>query len=274
MGWLFDKFMLACYVAICVAILLFLIVPTLLVIPMSFGTAEFLQFPPRGFSLRWYAAYLTDDAWLSATWFSVKVALLTAASATVIGNMAAIALVRGKSRYLTSINAILLMPLIVPHIVVAIASYLQFASLDLAGTTGAFVLIHTCLATPYVVIIVSAALQRIDTSYEMAAQGLGASRWRVFSTITAPLAMPAVLAGATFSFLASFDETVVAMFLSGVQNQTLTRKIMEEIDFSLSPIIAAVSTIFIFVTIGIMGLGTAVRSYSDKRAIAAQAPQA
>lgn len=248
------------YGLFCGMILLYLILPTLIIMPMSFGNSSFLEFPPPGFSFRWYSEFFSDPSWIEATLFSLKIALLTAGAATVIGNMAAVALVRGNVPYLGAINALLLLPLIVPHIVVAIAVYLQFAPLNLVGTTLGFVIIHTALAVPYVVIIVSAALQRIDLALEMAARSLGASRWRTFYEITMPLGMPAVAAGAVFAFLSSFDETVVAFFLSGVNNRTVTRKIFEEIDFNLSPVIAAVSTIFIVVAVGLMGLGTFARA--------------
>jgi mannopine transport system permease protein len=250
---------------VCALILLFLILPTLLVVPMSFSSTTYLRFPPTGFSLQWYAEYFSSPEWVSATLFSLKIAALTTVSAVVIGTMAAIALVRGHVPGRETINALLLAPLIVPHIIVAIAIYLQFAPLRLTGTTLGFVLIHTALAVPYVVVIVSAALTRLDFSLEMAALNLGASRLRTFIEVTMPLIMPAIAAGAVFAFLASFDETVVAFFISGVENKTITRKIFEDIDFNLSPVIAAVSTIFVVVTVGLMGLGQLAKSQANKR---------
>jgi mannopine transport system permease protein len=247
------------YLGACLVILVFLVLPTLIVIPMSFGTAEHLEFPPSGFSLRWYQTYFTDPSWGAATWFSVKIGLLTTLAATIIGNMAAIALVRGRVPFREVFHSLMLAPLIVPNIVVAISVYLQFAPLNLAGTTLGFVLIHTALAVPYVVLIVSAALQRIDPALEMAALSLGAPRWRAYTEVTIPLVLPAVAASAVFAFLASFDETVVAFFLSGADNKTITRKIFEEIDYSLSPVIAAVSTIFIAATVSLMVFATVAR---------------
>ena len=237
-------------------ILLFLILPSALVVPMSLSPTNFLQFPPTGFSTRWYAAYFSDSGWLDATWFSVQIAVLVTAASAIIGTMAAIALVRGDVPGQDALTAILLAPLIVPHVIVAIAVYFQFAPLGLNGTRLGFLLIHTALAVPYVVLVVTAALQRLPPSYEMAALNLGASRLRCFQKITLPLIMPAIAAGSVFAFLASFDETVVSFFISGVENKTITRKLMEDIEFNLSPLIAAASTIFVVATVLLMWVGS------------------
>ena len=189
-------------------ILLFLLLPSVLVVPMSLSPTNFLQFPPTGFSTRWYVAYFTDSGWIDATWFSVQIAVLVTVTSVIIGTMASIALVRGDVPGQDALGAILLAPLIVPHVIVAIAVYFQFAPLGLVGTRLGFLLIHTALAVPYVVLVVTAALQRLPPSYEMAALNLGASRLRCFQKITLPLIAPAIAAGAVFAFLASFDETV------------------------------------------------------------------
>lgn len=250
---------------ICALILLFLVLPTLLVVPMSFSSTSYLVFPPTGFSLRWYAEYFSSPDWINATLFSIKVAALTAVSATVIGTMAAVALVRGRLPGHDILYALLLAPLIVPHIIVAIAVYLQFAPLRLTGTALGFMLIHTALAVPYVVVIVSAALTQLDFSLEMAALNLGASRVRAFLEVTMPLIMPAISVGLVFAFLASFDETIVSFFISGNENKTVTRKLFEDIDLNLSPVIAAVSTIFVLFTIFAAGLGQLAKSRASSR---------
>ena len=162
------------------AILAFLILPSLLVVPMSFSATTFLRFPPSGFSLRWYEAFFSDPGWVDATLFSLQIALMTTVTSAVIGTMAAFSLVRGSLPAKDLISALLLAPLIVPHVVVAIAVYFQFAPLGLVGTRLGFVLIHTALAVPYVVLVVSAALQRVPPSLEMAGLNLGATRLRCF----------------------------------------------------------------------------------------------
>ena len=158
-----------------------------------------------------------------------------------------------------TVEALLLAPLIVPPIIVAIGVYLQFAPLGLTGTLLGFVLIDTALAVPYVVLVVSAALQRVPPSLELAGLNLGASRLGCFRRITLPLILPAVLAGAVFAFLASFDETVVSFFISGTEHMTVTRKMFEDIRFNLSPVIAAASTLFVIVTVGLMATASTMR---------------
>ncbi len=251
--------------SICILILLFLIIPIVLIIPISFSAAPDLRFPPQGFSLRWYRQYFSDPEWIDATLFSLKVAALTMLTSMAIGSAASVALVRGQVPGKEIVSALVLAPLIVPHIVVAIAVYVQFAPLHLTGTTFGFVLVHTTLAVPYVMLIMSAALSRLDVSLEMAALALGASRLRTFFDVTVPLVMPAIAAGAIFAFLASFDETVVSLFISGVENKTITRKFFEDLDFNLSPVIAAASTVIVVVTIGLMAIAQSAKAASAKR---------
>jgi mannopine transport system permease protein len=247
------------FYACCALILVFLILPTLLVVPMSFTPTTFLTFPPTGFSTRWYEAYLTDSAWMDATLFSLQIALITTAISAVVGTMASFALVRGRVPWQDTLTAFVLAPLIVPHVIVAIAVYFQFAPLGLVGSRLGFVLIHSALAVPYVVLVVTAALQRVPPSYEMAGLNLGASRLKCFQRITLPLIAPAIAAGSIFAFLASFDETVVSFFISGVEHKTITRKLMEDIEFNLSPLIAAASTIFVVATVLLMWTGTLLK---------------
>lgn len=251
--------------ALCALILVFLMLPTLLILPVSFSPSAELAFPPHGVSLRWYKLFLTDPGWVDATLFSLGIAALTTVCSAVIGTMASVALVRGRLPGRQTLEALLLAPLIVPHIIVAIAVYLQFAPLGLTGTRLGFVLIHTALAVPYVVLVVSAALQRLPPSLEMAGLNLGASRLRCFWSITMPLISPAILAGAVFSALASFDETVVSFFISGVEHQTITRKMFEDIEFNVSPVIAAASTVFVIGTVALMWLADTAKRAATGR---------
>ena len=246
-----------------VVVLAFLLLPTLIIVPMSLSPENVLHFPPSGLSWRWYQAFLTDPDWVSATLFSVQVAALTTLASVVVGTAAAVALVRGRLPGRATVEALLLSPLIVPHIIVAIAVYLQFAPLGLTGTMGGFVLIHAALAVPYVVLVVSAALQRLPPSLELAGLNLGASRLTCFRRIALPLILPSVLAGAVFAFLASFDETVVSFFISGTEHKTVTRKMFEDIEFNLSPVIAAASTVFIAVTLALMVAANAAKSAGE-----------
>ncbi|MGV6873954.1 ABC transporter permease [Pseudochelatococcus sp. B33] len=234
-------------------ILFFLVLPTFLVFPMSLGTAAYIEFPPRGLTLKWYLEYIQDPDWMAATFFSLRIAAATTVSATVVGTLAAIALVRGALPGKTLIQALTLSPMVVPHIVIAIAVYLVFAPLRLTGNFFGFLIAHTMLAVPYVVITVSAALQRFDPMLELAALNCGASRTRAFFSVVLPDILPGIAAGAVFAFLASFDEATVAFFISGIEGKTITRKMFEDIDFNLTPVIAAVSTVLVVVSLVLMG---------------------
>jgi mannopine transport system permease protein len=235
------------------ALLFFLILPTLLVIPMSLGSANYLEFPPRGLTLKWYVQYLTDPDWIAATIFSLKIAAATTISATIVGTLAAIALVRGDLPGKTILQAVTISPMIVPHIVIAVAVFVAFAPLKLSGNFAGFLIAHTILAVPYVVLTVVASLQRFDTTLELAALNCGASRPRAFFSVVLPGIAPGVSTGAVFAFLASFDEATVAFFLSGIEGKTITRKMFEDIDFNLTPVVAAVSTMLVLVSLLVMG---------------------
>ncbi|MBZ9761744.1 ABC transporter permease [Mesorhizobium sp. CA8] len=244
-------------------ILFFLLLPTLIVVPMSIGTSPYIEFPPHGLTYKWYEAYFSDPDWMAATWFSVRIAVATTISATVIGTLAAVALVRGRLPGKEFLQALTLAPLIVPHIVIAVALYLFFAPLGLVGNFYGFVIAHSMLAVPYVVITVSAALQRFDANLELAALNCGATRIQAFFHIVLPNIVPGVAAGAVFAFLASFDEATVAFFISGVEGKTITRKMFEDIDFNLTPVIAAVSTVLTLVSLVLMSTIEIARRRSD-----------
>lgn len=235
------------------AVLVFLLLPSLLVVVMSFGSEKYLEFPPSHWSLRWYTAYFRDPDWLDPTLFSFRIAALTTLVATTIGTMAALALVRGRAPAREWVQALVVAPMVAPGIIVAIAVYLLFARLHLVGRTEGFVLAHTVLAVPYVVLTVSAALYRFDPSLELAALSLGASRLTAVGRVTLPLVLPGVLTGAAFAFITSFDEAVVSFFISGVTNKTLPKKLFEDIDFDVSPIVAAVGTLLTALSLLVMG---------------------
>lgn len=247
-------------------VLLFLLLPTLVIVPISFGDADFIQFPPQGLTLKWYGEYFRDADWMAATWFSLKIAVSTTVAATVVGTLASIALVRGRLPGASAVQVLTLAPLIVPHIVLAVALYLVFAPLGLTGNFGGFLIAHTMLSVPYVVLTVTAALQRLDPSLELAALNCGASRSRAFLHVVLPNIAPGVAAGAVFAFLASFDEATVAFFISGVDGKTITRKLFEDIDYNLTPVIAAASTVMMLVSLVLMGGVEVLRARADRGA--------
>ena len=230
-------------------VLAFLLLPTLIVMPMSLGEASYIQFPPKGFTLKWYQAYFSDADWMGATWFSVKIAFATTVGATVTGTLASFAVVRGNLPGARALQALTLAPLIVPHIVLAVALYLVFAPIGLTGNFVGFAIAHTMLSVPYVMLTVSAALQRFDPALELAALNCGASRAQAFWHVVLPNIAPGVAAGAVFAFLASFDEATVSFFISGVEGKTITRKLFEDIDYNVSPTLAAVAAMLSALTL-------------------------
>lgn len=229
-------------------VLFYLIVPTLVVIPLSFSSASYLTFPPPGFSLRWYIHFFHRSDWLDAAWLSIWVGFSVMAISTVLGTAAALGLVRGRFRGRAFLNAFIVSPMVVPIIIVAIGLYFFYAQIRLVGSPVALIIAHTCLAVPFVVVNVSATLYGFDERLEFAAMNLGANRWATFWQVTLPIIRPGVFAGALFAFITSFDELIVALFVSGTTAVTLPRKMWTAIRFEIDPTIAAVSTILIALT--------------------------
>ncbi|MEJ5083741.1 MULTISPECIES: ABC transporter permease [unclassified Ochrobactrum] len=236
------------------AILFFLILPTILVVPMSLSQTDYIKFPPDGFTVRWYYAYFTDPDWMSATWFSFRIAVMTTIVATIVGTMAALAIVRGDLPWKNGIQALSIGPLIVPNVVLGVALFLVFAPLQLTGSFTGFLIAHTVLAVPYVLITVMASLQRFDSELELAALNCGANRLQTFFRIVLPNIMPGIASGGVFAFLASFDEATVAFFISDTGGKTIGRKMFEDIDFNLTPVIAAASTFMIAIALVFMSI--------------------
>jgi putative spermidine/putrescine transport system permease protein len=238
-----------------VLVLMFLGLPILIVVALSFSSASYLTFPPPAFGVRWYRAYLGSSDWLDSTWLSLAVAGCVVVLATVLGTLAALGLPRLPPALRTAVGALVLSPLIVPGIVAAIGIYYVFARYRLVGTPLGLVLAHTCLAVPFVVTSVSASLAGLDRRLEQAALSLGATPWGTFHQVTLPLISPGILVGALFAFITSFDELIIALFLSGSGAITLPRRMWDDLRFAIDPTIAAVSTLTVALT-ALLLLGT------------------
>lgn len=228
-----------------VLVLFFLVLPILVVVALSFSSASYLTFPPPAFGIRWYRAYLGSADWLASTWLSIIVAASVVVLSTSLGTLASLGLARLPPTLRAVMAALVLSPLIVPGIVVAIGIYYVFARYHLVGTQAGLILAHTCLAVPFVVISVSASLANLDRRLVQAALSLGATPWGAFRQVTLPLIRPGVLVGALFAFITSFDELIVALFLSGSGAITLPRRMWDDLRFDIDPTIAAVSTLTI-----------------------------
>ena len=236
-----------------IAVLVFLALPILIVAALSFSSASYLTFPPPAFGIRWYRAYLGSGEWLASTWLSLAVAACVVVLSATLGTIAALGLTRLPPAMRAVLGALILSPLIVPGIVIAIGIYYVFARYRLVGTPAGLVLAHTCLAVPFVVTSVSASLAGLDRRLEQAALSLGATPWGTFRQVTLPLIRPGVLVGALFAFITSFDELIVALFLSGSGAITLPRRMWDDLRFAIDPTIAAVSTLTIVLAAALLG---------------------
>jgi putative spermidine/putrescine transport system permease protein len=226
-------------------VLIFLVLPVFVIIPISFSSARYLTFPPPGLSLQWYQQYFSNQDWISATLQSFKVGLGAVAVCLSLGVPLAYALVRTHFRGKFFVDALVISPMIMPAIILAIGDYLLFVRLKLVGTTLALILGHAVIALPFMVVNVRATLKNVDPGLERAASSLGAAPLTVFLTVTLPLMMPGVIAGALFAFITSFDEVVIALFVSGPLTQTLPMRMWSGLRYEIEPTIAAVSSLLI-----------------------------
>ena len=234
--------------AFAVIVMFLLVAPTLIVMPMSFSASQYLEFPPREWSLRWYENYFNSTAWMDATWTSLKAACLTMLVATPVGTAAAYGLSVSNHPYGRFIFLLLITPIMIPVILIAIGAFYAFVQLKMVNSLAGLVLAHSILALPLVLIVVSSALKSYDMSQEMAARSLGASRLKAFMLITLPQIRFAVITAALLSFLTSFDEVIVALFVSGGDNSTLTRNMFNALRDQIDPTIASISTIMILLS--------------------------
>ncbi|MDF3337327.1 ABC transporter permease [Mycolicibacterium septicum] len=232
----------------CAGVGLWLVAPSLIVVPLSFTDRPSFTFPPTGWSTRWYRTFFEDPAWIAALKASLEVGILVAVFATVFGTAAAVALSRTRLAARQGIRAFLLAPMVVPVIVVAVGLYALFLRLNLLGTLFGFVVAHTMLALPFVIVPVMASLQGFDRRLEDAAAICGAGRWTTFRTVTLPLVAPGVLSGALFAFATSFDEVVLSLFIQNPYLQTLPVKMYASVTRDTDPTIAAAATLILALT--------------------------
>jgi len=247
-----------------ISVLVFLVLPAFIVIPMSFGSSEYLKFPPVDFSLKWYSEFIKSERWVGSLWLSLQVAVCTTVIATLVGTLASLAMTRGNFPGKALVNTIIISPMIVPVIILAIAIYGLYAKLGMIGTRAGLVSAHTVLALPYVFLIMTSNLHQFDISLELAAMNLGANRIKTFFFVTLPLIFPGMMTSAIFAFITSFDELVVANFISGIRGTTLPKQMFDGIRLEVSPVVASVSSILIVVSIVTILLLQSLRSEEPK----------
>jgi ABC-type spermidine/putrescine transport system permease subunit II len=230
------------------AALAFLVLPLLIVVPMSFSSARSLSFPPPGFSWRWYEGFFGDPRWMEALWNSLTIALISSVLATVLGAFAAYGLRRGTFRGSDVHEGNFMAPLIVPTIIAAVAMYLGFAKVDLLGTFAGLVLAHTVLSVPLVIMVLGVAIRGFDVRIEQVGWSLGASWFTTARTILLPNIAPSLFAAWIFAFIGSFDEVIVTSFIGGAY-ETIPKKMFNELILEVNPTITAVATLLMAFTI-------------------------
>jgi putative spermidine/putrescine transport system permease protein len=234
-------------------VLLFLIAPIIAIVPLSFNAEPFFTYPMPGLSMRWYDEFFGSDVWQLALKNSIIVAVFATILSTALGTLAAIGLTRPDCPARATLTAILISPMIVPVIVSAVGIYYAFAAVGLLNSLTGLVLAHTAIGAPFVVITVTATLASFDHNLMRAASSLGATPAEAVARVMLPIIAPGVVSGALFAFVTSFDEVVIALFITGSEQRTLPRQMWSGVRETLSPTIAAVATLLIlFSTVFLM----------------------
>ena len=230
----------------------FLVAPVVVVVLVAFTPEGWLSIPTTSFSLRWFRAIADHPEFISAFRNSLGIALAASLLATAIGTLAALGIVRYRFPGRDVVSSFLLSPLMVPTVVTGVALLYFFSRIGLASTLAGIIVAHVVVTGPYVVRTVSASLAGFDRSLELAAMTLGAGRWQTFRSVTLPLIQPGLAAGAVFAFIVSFDELTVTLFVTGPKLATLPIRIYNHITYITDPLVAAVSALLVFLTIGIV----------------------
>ncbi len=248
-----------CFIIICVSIFVFLIFPILVILPLSFNqqpyfsfTTEMLQLQPEAYSTKWYQEFFGSLNWQGAVKNSFIIAIFSTIISTFLGTLAALGLSRSDFPFRTTVMGLLISPMIVPLIISAAGMFFFYSRIGLQGTHIGVILAHAALATPFVVITVTATLTGFDHSLTRAAASLGSSPTHTFFHITVPLITPGVISGALFAFITSFDEVVVVLFVGSYKQRTIPWQMFSGIREEISPTIMAVATILIVVSVALL----------------------
>ena len=252
----FEKVWHYVFRIICGLIFLFLIFPILVILPLSFNaipyfsfTQEMLTLDPDGYSLRWYKDFFTNLNWQGAVKNSLIISFFSTIISTFLGTLAALGLSRPSFPFKTTAMGILISPMVVPLIISAAGMFFFYSRINLQGTFVGVILAHAALATPFVVITVTATLVGFDRSLTRSAATLGASPTTTFFRITVPLITPGVISGALFAFVTSFDEVVVILFVGSYKQRTIPWQMFSGIREQISPTILAVATILTLLSV-------------------------
>jgi ABC-type spermidine/putrescine transport system permease subunit II len=235
-----------------IAVLITLLLPIVVTVGSSLTASNYIAFPPRGWSLRWYSTVLDDPSWIDAALLSVEAAGLSALLAVVLGTVAALCFVRGRFFGGQAIYVLLLAPMIVPTIVTAVGVYFLFIEIGLLGSLWSFVFAYAAQTIPIVMLVATSALRRVSLPLERSAMILGASPLRAFFSVTMPAIWPSLAAAGLFAFIHAFDDVVIAEFIAGTTSETLPKKMWVSLVYSIDPTISVVSTIFLAVSLTLL----------------------
>lgn len=248
-----------------IAVYLFMFLPVAVVVLLSFNSSQFGSFPMEGISLRWFTALWNNDAIVRAFRISLLLGALTAVISTILGVLAALALVRYRFRANNALTTLLIAPILIPEVVLAVALLLFLRWLNLPRSFLLLLLGHVIFTLPFVLLVVQARLVAIKREYEEAALSLGAGPVQTFFAVTLPLLMPAVFAGMIFAFTISFDDITGTMFWKPGGVETVPTQIFAMLRTSISPEINALGTVMIVVTVALPVLGMAIARWMAMR---------
>ncbi|TPI57351.1 ABC transporter permease [Mesorhizobium sp. B3-1-3] len=244
--------------------LIYLILPVLILAPLSLSSGLFLDLPLPGLSMQWYSRMWNHPGYLASFSNTLMIGIGVAVLSVLLGTMAGLAIVRGRMPFGRALSGLILSPLIMPQIILAIGIFPILARFDLIGSRAAVIVAHTAVATPLVFVTVSAALRGYSQNMDLAAMTLGANGWRTFWHVTFPMIRLGMLTGAIFAFAFSFDEIIIALFLTDASSVTLPVFIWNELRYQMDPTIAAASTVAIVLALGLLGVATLLQRQSAK----------
>jgi len=253
------------------AVLFFLMLPILVIIPLSFNSQPFFTFTegmlalePSAYSLRWYRSILENPNWILAIKNSFIIGIFATIVATVLGTTAAVGLASADMPLKRVITALLLAPMIVPLIIIAAGMFSFYTRFNLVGTFPGLIMAHAALGVPFVIVTVTATLSGFDNSLYNASISLGANPLRTFKDVLLPLIRPGVIAGALFAFVTSFDEVVLVLFLAGPGQRTIPRQMFSGLREQINPTILAVATLLVILSAGLLLTRELLRRRADR----------
>lgn len=225
--------------------LIYLLIPNLVIVPLSFSAQEYLSFPPAGFSVKWYHRLAGNPDWIDAAANSLIIGVPTAFLSMVLGTLAALSVVRGNLPCAGLAASMVVAPMMLPHVILAIGLYPVMLEVGLLRSHAAAIIAHTVVGLPLVFVTVMASLRGTDGRLELAAMTLGATPWQTFWKVTFPLVFPGIAVGGILAFASSFDELMLSLFLTGASTRTLPRLLWEQMADFLTPVIAAAATLIV-----------------------------